>query len=300
MFYRNTIAATVAGALLLGSASLALAEDATSTSSTTSTSTSSTTATTTSATSGTATSSATTTTPAPTVDKRDYKLEIGPKGRVLLRGNLESVSGSVLKVRSWGGVWTVNVPTGAEVIPKVLGTNADITKFAAGDYIGIQGTIATNADFTIDAKIVRDWTSRKDLEKRAKEIEKEIRDKIKKEKEDIEDKLKEAKKKAEEALRNIARIWEGTAGDASGSSFAFTSDGKSFTVNTASTTKIVNRNWLPITLGDIRSGDAIRIYGALASSTITAEVVRDTSIPRASTSTPGTSGKHNGNDRDDD
>ena len=85
--------------------------------------------------------------------QKEMILQVGPKGEVLLRGILVSASSGVITVKSWGGVWTVNIPTTAEVLPVIV--NNDVTKFVVGDYIGIQGYMSTSESWTVNAKVVR-------------------------------------------------------------------------------------------------------------------------------------------------
>lgn len=96
----------------------------------------------------------------PTINKpvmpqiqKEMILQVGPKGEVLLRGVLVSATAGVITVKSWGGVWTVNIPTTAEVLP--VAVNNDVTKFVVGDYIGVQGYMSTSESWTINAKVVR-------------------------------------------------------------------------------------------------------------------------------------------------
>ncbi len=89
--------------------------------------------------------------------QKEMVLQIGPKGEVLLRGTLVSASTGVITVKSWGGVWTVNIPAGAEIMPTAV--NNDVTKFVIGDFIGVQGYMSTSENWTINAKVVRDHNS---------------------------------------------------------------------------------------------------------------------------------------------
>ena len=95
-------------------------------------------------------SAQTTTTPAQQI------IQIGAAGKVLLRGTISSVAAGVITVNSWGGAWTVDVPSTAQVLP--VSVNNDITQFKTGDFIGVQGTVSTSANWTINATLVRDWT----------------------------------------------------------------------------------------------------------------------------------------------
>jgi len=83
-------------------------------------------------------------------------LEVNSRGKVTLRGTIESISNNSLKVRSWGGVWTINVSNSTELLPAKVGK--DITKFKVGDFVGVMGKVSTTTDWTIDATLIRDWT----------------------------------------------------------------------------------------------------------------------------------------------
>ncbi len=88
-------------------------------------------------------------------------LEVGPKGKALIRGKIESIStttGSttgVLKLKSWGGSWTVNVYSDTEV----AGNNRTLNGWKVGDYVGARGQIDPDKTLTIDATVVRNWSN---------------------------------------------------------------------------------------------------------------------------------------------
>ncbi|EKE20397.1 MAG: hypothetical protein ACD_8C00006G0009 [uncultured bacterium] len=65
----------------------------------------------------------------------------------------------------------------------------------------------------------------------------------------------------------------------SANSFTVTSGNKSFTVNIAPETKILNRTWNEIALSEIEEGHKIRIAGTISGSTISAKTIRDISLP---------------------
>jgi hypothetical protein len=93
--------------------------------------------------------------PVPAQKAQLMVLEIGPAGNVLLRGTVSAVNGSTLTVKSWGGDWTVNAAS-AQMMP-----TASATQFEVGNFVGVQGAINTGAPWTIDAKLVRNWTDKK-------------------------------------------------------------------------------------------------------------------------------------------
>lgn len=189
-------------------------------------------------------------------------LQVGRDGHVLLRGTIASITTGVLTVNSWGGPWTVNVGSGTQVFPAAAGN--DITQFKSGDFVGVVGTASTSSNWTIDATIVRDWTYRQALNQERQSNIRSVR----------------------EAMRGeTPRNYQGTASGINGTSFTLTAaDGTAYTVDVASDAKVLNRNWLTLlSFSSIQNGDTVRVWGPNASGTITAEVVRDISIPATST-----------------
>jgi len=88
-------------------------------------------------------------------------LEVGPKGKALIRGKVESLSTTtasttgVIVVKSWGGSWTINVYQDTEM----AGGNRTLSNFKVGDYVGARGQIDPNKALTIDATVVRNWSN---------------------------------------------------------------------------------------------------------------------------------------------
>lgn len=185
-------------------------------------------------------------------------LEIGPAGRALLRGTLVSVGSGSIVVKSWGGNWNVNVPQGAEVLPRVTGNSSDISSFAVGDQIGVNGTAASDAVWTINARIVRDSTARKTENQNRKEI-------------------RNVEKSGRQA--GAGKVFEGVASNVASDSFSLAARGENYTVHVSSATNVVNRNFLKIGLNSIQNGDKVRVFGSASSTDITAQVVRDASLP---------------------
>ena len=185
-------------------------------------------------------------------------LEIGAAGRVLLRGTVESASANSLTVKSWGGSWTVTVPANAEVWP----SGTAVSSFQLGDFVGILGTVNQNASFTVDAKIVHDWTARITARQG---ITRNIR-------------------AVREVMRlGTPRVVEGTLSnfDASAETFTLTArNGTSYSVSLVSGAKTLQKNWATLDFSTVQNGDLVRVWGPVASSTISASVFRDVSIPR--------------------
>ncbi len=240
---------TVMTALLLGASSVAFAEDASTTTTVTS-----------------PTTPSVATPMSPVMPLGEMKLEVGPRGRVLIRGNVESVGSDYVMIKSWGGAWKVKVTASSEILPNVSGGLADLSKYAVGDYVGAQGTVSTSDAWTINATVIRDRNERRAIATERKQNEKVMRET-----------MQEDRKAAHDAE---ARNYEGTVGSVDGLSMTLTHGSTSIAVTTAATTKFVNRNWATITFADVKPGDTIRVYGPSSSSTVMAQVVRDLSIPR--------------------
>jgi hypothetical protein len=187
-------------------------------------------------------------------------VQIGPQGKALIRGTIASVSGSALTVNSWGGVWTVNVSSGAEILPTTIGK--DITQFKAGDFVGVQGSISQSASWTVDATLVRDWTYRQALNQEQKQNVNSARQTMK-----------------GETPKNFV----GTATNVNGSSFTLTVGGTAYTVNVAGGAEVINRNWATLPIASIQSGNSVRVWGVNTGGTISAQIVRDISIPATAT-----------------
>jgi hypothetical protein len=197
------------------------------------------------------------TTPAPaSVPGQQMILHAEANGKVLLRGTIDSVSGSTLTVKSWGGDWTINVPASAEVFPAA----ATLASFKVGDFIGIQGSVNQNASWTVDATLVRDWTERQV-----------VRDEIK----------NNVQSARQEMRANTPRTLQGTISNLSGQTFTLTTDnGVVYSGALTSNAKILMNNWLTLDFSRVQNGDIVRVWGPVSSSTITGSIFRDTSITK--------------------
>ncbi len=180
-------------------------------------------------------------TPVMKVDPRTV-VQIGPQGNVLLRGTVVTTATGTVTVSSWGGDWTVNVLPTSQLMPG--------TGMTTGDFVGVQGTINTATPWTIDAKLVRDWS------------------------------VKVAEQTNKEAIKDmVARNWEGVASNVNGSAntLTLTVNGTAYNIVLAANVKVVNKLYVTLPFASIQNGDTVRVYGAAASGTITAIVVRDVS-----------------------
>lgn len=186
-------------------------------------------------------------------------LKIGHKGNVLLRGTVDSISPNSLTVKSWGGNWTVNVSSQTKTLPATAG---GISGFKQGDFVGVLGTVDETNSWTVNANLVRDWTERRVINQEAKQ---------------------NARTVHQEIRAETPRNYLGTASNvnASGQSFTLTStNGKNYSVTLAAGAKILQRNWLTLDFSGVQNGDHVRVWGMMSSSTISASIFRDLSVPR--------------------
>lgn len=182
-------------------------------------------------------------------------VQIGAKGNVLLRGTIDAVGSGSLTVKSWGGDWTVNVPSSAKVLPASAG---GIANFQTGDFVGVQGTVSSSGSWSVDASLVRDWTSAKTTAQQENQN----------------------RQATQQAMKSAApHIYVGTLSGMNGSSFTLTAaNGTAYTVDIASGAKVLDKKWGTIAATSIQDGNTVRVFGTNASSTITASVVRDISL----------------------
>ncbi len=183
-------------------------------------------------------------------------LNVNRDGRVLLRGMVDAVSSGSVTVKGWGGVWTVNVGSSAKVLPQ----GAALTSFRTGDFVGVEGTVDQNAAWTVDATLVRDWTARRALNQEVKTNVQAVRQEMR----------AGTPRNVEGALSNL---------DTAGQAFTLTTgDGTAYSVTLASGAKVLAGNWTTLDFGKVNNGDTVRVWGPVASSTITASVFRDVSV----------------------
>lgn len=190
-------------------------------------------------------------------------IEINKGGNILLRGTVSSVGSSTLAVKSWGGTWNIIIGGSTTIMPHESAIN-NLSDVKTGDFIGVQGIINSSAPWTVDAKLIRDWTSRKVLHEETKTNMQAIRSTEKTGREN-----------------GIGRIFEGKASTVKATSFTLTTAGGSiYTVNVSSATKLVDKAFHILSaLTLMQAGDHIRIFGTASSTVITPQVVRDTSVP---------------------
>lgn len=96
--------------------------------------------------------------------------------------------------------------------------------------------------------------------------------------------------KKTEAVKSIAhrRTIPGVVSAISTDSITMKQGTKTYTVTTSTTTRTLNRKWQTIALSDIKAGDKIRVSGTVTGTAVTAQTVRDISIPTPTTATAET------------
>ena len=80
----------------------------------------------------------------------------------------------------------------------------------------------------------------------------------------------------------VKKTVQGVIKETSACSFVITVRNTDYTVTAMTSARVINRVWKKIALSDIKVGDKVRVYGAITGTNITAEIVRDISLPTAS------------------
>lgn len=195
-----------------------------------------------------------TTTTAPTASER-VVLQVGSSGKTLLRGTVSAASTDSVTVTSWGGDWTVNVPTTASVLPQ----GKTLSDFKTGDFVGVQGMVDSSAGWTVNATLIHDWTARAAVKQE----------------------IKANVEAVHTTMTSGPRIIQGTISnlDATAQTFTLTSAaGTAYSVSLSSGAKIVGKNFATINLSMVTSGDTVRVYGTVSSSAVSASIFRDISV----------------------
>jgi hypothetical protein len=179
---------------------------------------------------------------------------INANGKANVTGVVQSVASSSLTIKSWGGTWTVNVTGTTNVNPHVGAVN-DLSNVKVGDTVSVQGTAASDS-LTLTATSINDPAMTKMLNKERQDNQKAIRD-----------------------LRP-KNLFSGLVSGVAGASFTLTPNkGAALTVNTNASTTFENNNFLTLSgITALTAGDRAQVYGARASTTVTAQIVRDLSL----------------------
>ncbi len=195
--------------------------------------------------------------PAPTMstNAEPTVLDIGADGKVLLRGTIASVSANSLTVKSWGGDWTVNVAASTSVLPAA----SSLSSFQTGDFVGVQGMADGSASWTVDASLVRDWTVRAALTQQ----------------------IKTNTQAVQQMRASEPKTIQGTLSNFSATSPTFTvtgPEGTAYSVTLGASPLLLTTSRATLNLSQVNNGDTVRVYGPVASSTITASIFRDISV----------------------
>ncbi len=192
---------------------------------------------------------------APATAQQPQVLTVGAAGKVLLRGTVVSVSAGSVTVKSWGGDWTVNVPTAAEVLPKGVA----VSSFQTGDYVGVQGSIDQSSSWTVTATLIRDWTERQALTQEIKTNVQAVR----------------------QTMATEPRTIQGVLSNLNAAAQTFTLTNASctaYSVSLASGAKMLAKNWATLDFTKVNNGDTVRVYGPITSGAISATIFRDVSL----------------------
>lgn len=207
-------------------------------------------------------------------------VQVDSAGRVLVRGTVITAGPNSIAIRSWGGLWVIRTNSAATVIP--AGTSVgDLSGIAVGDFVGVDGMMATDQLYTVDASLVRDWTTNPYVSPNTNTASTE------------ESSTSGAPTGSDATTSTSAEgtttsttqarsLYTGTASDVSGDSLILTSsDGMRYTIVVGNDTTLWDQSSDTISLSQIQPGDGIRLNGSLdpTTNTITATVVRDTSLP---------------------
>ncbi len=178
------------------------------------------------------------------------EVHISDNGNVLVRGaKVTAVSGSTVTANtSWGATaltWTVNTDSNTQFVHRFGGQSA-LASVAVGDFVSFQGPLSsTNTGLTVMAKVFKNWS-------------------------------------AASMNTQIPRVLEGKiksiASTVAPTTMVVEIGNVDYTVSVAANISVLNNLWLTTSLANLRVGDHIRVYGVVSGTTITASVVRDTSI----------------------
>jgi hypothetical protein len=212
---------------------------------------------------------------------------VDESGTALIRGVVQGVSGNTMQLATWGGTWNVRTTLSSTVTP--AGTNGtwDTSQIMPGDFVGVEGVVAPDQQWTVNASIVRDWTkmpgtiaptaqpttttggytspgtTSTDTTGSTTDM----------------TGTTTSTPGTAAGLPAGDTLYTGTASNLSGSTFTLTDQGGNtytVSVNPDATVWDSNRNTIPLT--NIQNGDTIRLDGVLSGTGITADVVRDTSL----------------------
>ncbi len=197
----------------------------------------------------------------PVVPHPPQMINVDGSGNILVRGTVVTVGASSVTVNSWGGNWTIQPAPTAQMFPVGPNGGRDLSGIRVGDFLGVDGTIAPGQSFSVSANVIHDWTTAPAAV------------------------VGVPNTGAPPAASGSATIpageslYTGTVSNLGTDTFTLTDDlGNSYMVSVPAGAIVWNNARTATPLSSVQPGDAIRIDGTLSGTTITASVVRDTSL----------------------
>lgn len=203
-------------------------------------------------------------TPAPVV------IDVDANGQAVIRGVVTSVDVNSMTITSWGGEWTIRTTSEAGVIPSAnnVENTGDLSAISVGDLIGAEGTLATDAELTLDAVFVRNWTT--DPYPGVFETT-ETTDEVTNVEADTS--VEPMDNGTEPVVDEIT--YSGEVDSVTESSFTFTDDFDStYTVYSDTDAPLFNDNGEIINFSEIEEGDEVEIEGTASGNVLTPSIMR--------------------------
>jgi hypothetical protein len=208
---------------------------------------------------------------------------IDASGNILIRGVVQSVGTDSLTLAGWGGTYTIRTTADTTVAPVGVNGAGDVSGIMPGDFVGVDGVVAPDQVWTVNAADVRDWTKAPIAttgDMTSADTGASTDTTVSPPPADVTTPTDTSSTSAT-GLSAGDTLFVGTASnvDASSSSFTLTdASGNTYTVSTTPDATIWDSSSNAQTLGNIQDGDSIRLDGVESGTSITADVVRDTSI----------------------
>lgn len=86
---------------------------------------------------------------------KEVVLTVASNGDTVLRGVTTAISDSTISVKTWGGIWTIDISK----LPKGFQQN-DASKVKVGDFVGVNGIMDKTTQIIV-AKVIRVWDATK-------------------------------------------------------------------------------------------------------------------------------------------
>lgn len=204
--------------------------------------------------------------------------QVDENGNALVRGVVQSVNTNWITIASWGGTWNVRTTGNSTVTP--VGTNGggDVSGITPGDFVGVEGTVASDQVWTVNASVVRDWT-KAPATTALSTTDTSTSGSLTGSGTSVATPPDNSSTASTTGLPSGDTLYTGTASNVTSSSFTLTDQsGNAYTVNTNPDATIWDSSSNTIPLTNIQNGDTIRVDASQNGNTLTADVVRDTSL----------------------